>query len=1033
MDLELKTEAEQFADKAKALEAFSAVNLGHIRGEVAEALTAFGRLGLLEEYTKHDITHIDAMLDMYRWVVPKSTKDLMTPADWLLVTLSTYLHDFGLLITRDEYDARERLTAFSEYKKRVLERDDPSSTDYRAQILKLDDEARERFLYQEFVRANHARRIRGWLQEAPDLTWGGDPSVAGRLYGLVGQLEDAFVEDVALVCESHHLDDVYDLRKYPTSKPYGRTRGEEANVQYAAFLLRTTDLLHITKDRVPSMAAVVINPRNPKSQVEWAKQRSVRSVRPAPDSKDEDGHVQPSDSIEVHATFKEAEGYFGLTAYLQYATTQLAKTAEWCRASQASGHSEYTFPWRRVDMSHIQTKGFVAEPFEFSLDQSKILDLLTGHTLYNDTGVVVRELMQNALDAVRLRAHIETGEYSPRVEVFWNSAEQTLRIQDNGVGMSQATIENNFLKVGSSRYQEPDFRKQHPEFTSISRFGIGVLSAFMVADDVSVATCYPADATARQLSLRDVHGQYLVRLVDKQDEEIPDLIREHGTSISIRLRPSADLSAIEAIVRHWVVFPGCEVWLTIDAQEPMRIGFDSTKDALEQALVDANLVRRVSGGLLDGLGQPVEVRTETASGVELSFAVTWSRWIEEWRFLVIHPGRFDYGDAATPRFGLAVGGVRVTTEPVGFRQGGIAAIANATGPGAPRTNVARSAIEKTEEYDALLSEIYGGYARHISHEMQEMTDVRHASSTRAAHEASYLVNDMSPFPIESRQILRKVLRAVPGFVLESQGVRLPQSLTDLEDREQLVTMESRTIANVEGVLLAIRRGADATLATLLAALGSDESVPSDPLISGIRGTGTLQAMFAEEWEVSRIESSGESRSLTATWSRIGGDARWRRPARHTDLPAQMSAFRNEPSWRVGREREQVVRLAASDAVEVAGISEQFVVCQGQLLVLPGNPLLNIEAANPDISAPVRDWGIAMLALSAWQPEFGGGLTRGRYGSDAASLSTWAEAAANEMRRDGLGEVLSIDSVARALKEVNWDVFDVSRWDRRSEE
>jgi hypothetical protein len=328
LDLDLNSNAERLAEQAQQLEAFSAINLRHVRGEVAEALTSFGRLGLLEEYTKHDITHIDAMLAMYDWIIPDKTKAIMTSADWLLITLATYLHDFGLLVTRDEFDARESLGEHLSYRRKILENDDPSVKDYRSQVEQLEKSQSEEFLYQEFVRANHAQRIRGWLQETTDSTWGADERLASRLRKILGEIEETFKEDVGIVCESHHLDDINDIRKYPLNKPYGRTTAEEANVQYAAFMVRTADLLHITKDRVPSMAALVINPRNPKSQLEWAKQSAVRSVRikSIPKNPETPEIVIVPDTIEVHATFKEAEGFFGLTAYLQYAAKQMLQT-----------------------------------------------------------------------------------------------------------------------------------------------------------------------------------------------------------------------------------------------------------------------------------------------------------------------------------------------------------------------------------------------------------------------------------------------------------------------------------------------------------------------------------------------------------------------------------------------------------------------------------------------------------------------------------------------------------------------------------
>ena len=1033
MDLELNTYAERQAEEAQKHDAFSAINLRHIRGAVAEALTSFGRLGLLEEYTKHDISHIDAMLEMYDWIIPTPTKSLMTPADWLLVTITTYLHDFGLLVTRDEFERRNACDSYAAFARRVTQSDEPSTMDYRSQIAKMDHEEKERFLYQEFVRSNHAQRIRAWLQETPDLSWGGDPRITEALNTLLGSLEETFLEDVGLVCESHHLDDINDSRKYPVSRPYGRTHQEEANVQYAAFLLRTSDLLHITKDRVPSMAAVVINPRNPKSQVEWAKQRAVRSVRPLQPARSTEGEGAPIDTIEVHATFKEAEGYFGLTAYLQYASRQLSQTHSWSNDSLATGTTNYVFPWRRIDMSHIEAKGFIAEPFEFSIDQGKILDLLTGHTLYNDTGVVIRELVQNSLDAVRLQAQLSDSSYTPRIDIQWNSTDKALCITDNGVGMTQSTIERNFLKVGASRYQEADFRKQHPDFTPISRFGIGVLSTFMVADDVSVSTTHQSEPQARQLSLRDVHGQYLVRLVDKHAEGIPPQMCDHGTSVRIKLRPSAELEAVRDIVRHWILVPGCELWLTVDDGEPEKVGFDSVSQALTQALIDGGLAHQGDTGLIDAYGRPVEVRSYTADGIELSYAVSWSRWLQEWQFLKVERDPEERAESEAPVLGVSIGGIRVTTAPAGFRVGGLAAMANATGKGSPRTNVARSAIEKTDEYDQMLRQIYSGYVDHIAKEMHAMSSERGASLTRAATEASFLAEDVAQWPADSNEIRRSVLRTIPALVIEENGHRHVHSLSELEKRDELASIESTTLSSLENVLWSIRDSGDATLAGLLDALGRDESLPEVPIMCGLGRAGFLGQTFASEWEVSRIEGADGLRTLRTTWKRRSSPARWRRPATYSEVPQNLIRHARDMSWGLMRVID-AVRLAATDDIDVVNISGSLVACHGQVLVLPGSAFLAIEPANPDVPERLKDWCTGyILALTSGQfAAARRGLHNRRPEIESAGRDKWITTLIKDLDDFGFSELLSLESVANALTATDLEVLDVMRWDQRRE-
>ena len=84
-------------------------------------------------------------------------------------------------------------------------------------------------------------------------------------------------------------------------------------------------------DRTPSITFKVINPIDPISQDEWAKQQAVTRVRPKL-GVNQDGQPDenaPKDTIEVSAYFKNEEGFFGLTSYLSYCAEQLKLSHEW--------------------------------------------------------------------------------------------------------------------------------------------------------------------------------------------------------------------------------------------------------------------------------------------------------------------------------------------------------------------------------------------------------------------------------------------------------------------------------------------------------------------------------------------------------------------------------------------------------------------------------------------------------------------------------------------------------------------------------
>jgi len=587
--MEFNSIFEKRASEAPKLEAFSQLSLHGIRQGVTKLLELIGTEGIFREYTRHEISHVDRLLEMLAWIVPPATLSRMTVADYLMTTLAVYFHDLGMLVTRDEFEQRDK-SKFPEFKSTIFDGDEGKN--YRDKVNKMPTDEAERFLYQEFVRQNHAERIRLWVTGKSHKDLGLADRVVKEVNGLLSGLEGRFRRDLGIICESHHLYDLQDLDKYKTSQPYGPGLQETANLQYCAILLRTTDLLHVTRDRAPSISFRMINPSDPKSIEEWHKQMPVISVRPKP-GVDKEGDVDPSapmDTIEVSGLFDEPQGFFSLTAYLAYAGKELRRSNEWAELAKKRKSVTYDFPWRVIDDSGLEADGFINRQFEFTLDQAKILDLLTGQTLYNDTTVVLRELVQNSLDAIRLQWEHETGFVKDGdVEIMWDTKTRLLTILDNGTGMTQQTIDAHFLKVGSSYYQDEEFRKAHPAFSAISRFGIGVLSAFMISDEIEVTTCHEDEEHARTLSLRSVHGKYLVRLVDKNSGALPERILPHGTQIALRVRPSAELKDLDSILSRWIVFPRCKVITIIDGGTPTSIGFSEPRAALQSELTRLGL------------------------------------------------------------------------------------------------------------------------------------------------------------------------------------------------------------------------------------------------------------------------------------------------------------------------------------------------------------------------------------------------------------------------------------------------------------
>lgn len=873
--MDMNSRAEVRATDALRLAAFHDANLVGIKAKVAQALSLIGRSGVFSEYTLHDISHVDKMLGTLDWMIPEETQDLMSPADWLLIVLSIYLHDLGMLVTDDEFDARGE-SDFYFFCEQNLFAGDPG-TDYADKVAALGED-RERFLYQEYVRHHHADRISDWINGSPSKRLGAASTVAKEIAAMVRDLPLAFRTDLALACASHHLNDLYDTSRYRIASPYGDSDEETANVQYASLLLRSSDLLHITNDRTPSVMFRLINPQDPLSQREWAKQEGVARVK-AQKGKADDGTFDssiPPDTVEVFASFRDADAFFGLTSYLSYAEKELRQVAEWADASCARFDIKYAFPWRFVDTTEVRADGFSPRQLSFTLDQDKILELLTGHTLYNDTSVVIRELVQNALDAARLQAHIAgTDSASGAVEVEWISDLRELVVRDNGVGMTASVIERNLLKAGSSRYQEEDFRDKYPEFSSISRFGIGVLSTFMIADWVQITTASDDEIQAHQLTLRSVHGRYLVRLLDKETE-CPFGDRRRGTEVRLKVRKSAELPDIAETLRRWIVIPRCSVTATQDGSVVADVGFDSPKAALEEYLANFGLILHAGNG--EPEDRTVKVIEKTYDQTYVAFPVRWSRYYKQWEFLRM--SSLDSDANAALAAGTCVGGIRVEETSPGFTELSVSALVDARGTSAPKTNVARAGLEVTPARQELLHRVYRAYLEHIAEEGLELVSARNQSPTWAAQESEAVLGlllekdrDGTLFPVVDSEVLGSELDGQPLLLVESDGSRTRQSGTDLDGVAELWTVDSGLVRAAESILREIQ-GEGSLHAIASSFSGGAFSLPSGVTLVGYRQSSLLHRMALRDREVLGVIIRADERRVDLKWGKPEDSQLW---------------------------------------------------------------------------------------------------------------------------------------------------------------
>lgn len=505
-------------------------------------------------YTLHDETHICNVLRIMAQLLGSSI-DKLNRDEAAMLILAACCHDVGMSYTaqekQDVLQDKDRLDQYlekhhDEYVKAYAE---------NTEVPTLTEE-----IQRNYLRSIHHERI---LELLNSIEW---PSC---LWGKVDQ------DDLVRVCQSHgrNPSDLNDLECPPT-----------IDLRFCAILLRLADILDFDITRAPKTLYHYCgfdhaNGREAKiSQTEWHKHIASQGF--------EFTHVVdrsiPYD-LPCHITSDSMQIEQAVHHYLDWVDYELNQCGILLR--------RYTGRWQNFILPNkinriVKANGYVSGQYHLTMDQDKVMELLVGEELYSDPAAFVRELLQNAIDAVRTREQLDKNRpnsWKPQINIrSWIDEEgyHWFRIEDNGTGMTQDIIESYFLKIGRSYYTSDTFQKDKilcgadPDYTPISRFGIGILSCFMggkSSNQVEVSTKRFASNGNRPSSLRlrmeGMNGYYY--LASQQEGHTPGpmagvtgqekrpYLQQPGTVIAVRtnLYQTGKYSGFKEIVDRYVIYP----------------------------------------------------------------------------------------------------------------------------------------------------------------------------------------------------------------------------------------------------------------------------------------------------------------------------------------------------------------------------------------------------------------------------------------------------------------------------------------------
>ena len=174
---------------------------------------------------------------------------------------------------------------------------------------------------------------------------------------------------------------------------------------------------------------------------------------------------------------------------------------------------------------------------QFKTESQKLLDMMI-NSIYTHKEIFLRELISNAsdaLDKLYFRSLTDTSVSLSRsdyqINIIADKAARTLRIIDNGCGMSAEELEKNLgtiAKSGSFEFKREN--DQGEDVDVIGQFGVGFYSAFMVADRITVRSKVYGEPIAHVWESSGVDG-YTVGECDKDT---------FGTEITLYIKDDKD-------------------------------------------------------------------------------------------------------------------------------------------------------------------------------------------------------------------------------------------------------------------------------------------------------------------------------------------------------------------------------------------------------------------------------------------------------------------------------------------------------------
>jgi len=480
------------------------------------------KLPFFPDYTDHGVPHLNRVLEISDKLIGDGARQLFSAEDVAVLTFSILLHDLALHMSEAGFQSLLRDTNWANVWRDFLGTAKHWDDRKLVQVFGADETGApvalakdpfdhysnltegDRKLIGEFIRQHHP-------QLAYEFATAGFPGNDSQRIPF-GSFEQDLRELAGIIARSHGFP-LRDGIRQLEQKQFNKLEHGNAHPVFLMGILRVADFLDLGNNRAPLIAFAYKEFRSPVSVKEWRTNQAFRTISWAnPDP----------ESIFVPAKPTDVYSYLELKQWL--AAIQSELDMDWAVFGEVyAAHPRFSclgLAIRRVRsnvtddaVGFAKNALFVPKRVELGVAGPDVLKLFI-EPLYGDHPQIgIRELMQNSVDAVRERWEFEKhhhlavrppSELPGDVVIWLDSPNQSgvalLTVCDRGIGMTEEIIVNYFLKAGASFRRSIAWKKEFESEDGATeghsksrvlrsgRFGIGVLAAFLLGDEIEVLT-----------------------------------------------------------------------------------------------------------------------------------------------------------------------------------------------------------------------------------------------------------------------------------------------------------------------------------------------------------------------------------------------------------------------------------------------------------------------------------------------------------------------------------------------------------------